>query len=171
MHPVLSTRDQQASRTDYCHTVSEYLQSVQRGFHRYLSRLSRQTRAYTSTCVANDPLRRASHAVRQYRQTGFQADRSPSVTLYLCRNGEWQIIDILIMLIGNCENMTRIIRPTSQSDEGCDLIILVNKVSLLYGIMFILDTLYEQTEWTDVVFGFMIVHIVLLYFLEFASAR
>jgi hypothetical protein len=69
---------------------------------------------------------------------------TPSVNCLLlnCQVASWQIIDVLEMLIGYGENMSDIVRPLSYSDEGSDLVILVNEISLLYRVMLILNALH-----------------------------
>lgn len=63
-------------------------------------------------------------------------------SLNLCRNRNWQIIDVLKMLIGYDENMTDIVRPLSYADEGSDLVILVNKIRSLDRVVLVLNTLH-----------------------------
>ena len=65
-----------------------------------------------------------------------------SSLLNLYRYRDRQIIDVLKMLIGYDENMSNIVWPLSYSDEGSDLVILVNEIGLLYRVMLILNALH-----------------------------
>ena len=78
-------------------------------------------------------------------------------SLDLCRDLYRQVIDVLKVFIGYGENVSSIVWPLSDSDEGSDQVILVNEISLLYRVMLILNALHKQTEWTDIVFRCVIV--------------
>ena len=70
----------------------------------------------------------------------------------------WQIVDILEVLIGNDDYVPVIVRPLMRTDKGCNSVIAIDNIALNRMDILVFSALNEQAKWARVSFGSVVVH-------------
>lgn len=64
-----------------------------------------------------------------------------------------QVVNVFVMIIRNDDDVAVIIRPLMRADKSCDQISAVNNIGLGRMDVIVLNTLNQETKWTDVILG------------------
>jgi len=70
----------------------------------------------------------------------------------------WQIVDILEVLIGNDDYVPVIVRPLMRTDKGCNSVIAIDNIALNRRDILVFGALNEQAKWAKVIFGSVVIH-------------